>query len=107
MVHHLDQEPVQVEEVAGYQDRQDLSPSIGQEPVAAGYPTSDDKRRARRFTLDDNIRTGSEAFFPLAHRLKHPDVVIRERRELQEPGHERVCRPSVTPGHAVPLAATP
>src|ERR1700730_11692528 len=107
MVHHLDQEPVQVEEVAGDQDRQDLSPSVGQEPVAAGYPTSDDKRRARRFTLDDNIRTGSEALFPLAHRLEHPDVAIRQRRESQKPGHEGGCAPSVTPGSRCPFGAHP
>src|SRR5437899_2166169 len=102
MVHRLEQEPVQVAEVAGYQDRQDLSPSVGHQSVATGYPTSDDKRRARGFTLDDDIRTGSEALFPPAHRFEHNDIAVRERRELQELGHERVSGPSVTPGHTVP-----
>jgi hypothetical protein len=102
MVGRREQEPVQVAKVAGYQDRQDLSPAVGHKPIAVRYPTSDDKGGARRFTLDDDIRTGSEAFFPLAHRFEHNDIAVRERRELRELGHERVSGPSVTPGHAVP-----
>jgi hypothetical protein len=72
----LEQEPVQVEEVAGYQDGQDLPPSLGHQTETARHPPSENKRRARRFTLDHDVGTSAEAFFRRTQRLEHADISI-------------------------------
>jgi hypothetical protein len=77
VVHGLEQEPVQVEEIAGYQDAQDLPPSIGHQAETARHPASEHKRRARRFALDHDVSTSAEAFFRQTQRLEQADIPVR------------------------------
>jgi len=77
MVRRLEQESVQVEEVPGYEDGQDLSPSVWHQPVAAGDPAGDHKSRARCFAFDRDIRTSRVALFSLTQGIEHADVPVR------------------------------
>ena len=77
VVRGLEQEPVQVEEVAGYQDGQDLPPSVGHQAETARHSPRENKCRARRFTLDHNIGAGAEAFFAQTQRLEQADILVR------------------------------
>jgi hypothetical protein len=74
VVHGLQHEPVQVEKITGYQNRQDLPPSVGHQAVPARHPPGDDKGRARHFALDHDVRTGIEAFFRKTQRLEQADI---------------------------------
>jgi hypothetical protein len=68
---------VQVEEVAGYQDGQDLPPAVGHQAETARHPPRENKRQARRFTLHHDIGTSAEAFFRRAQRLEQADILVR------------------------------
>jgi hypothetical protein len=77
VVHDLQQEPVQVEEVAGYQDGEDLPPPVGHQAETARHPPRENKRRARRFTLDHDIGAGAEALFAQTQRLEQGGILVR------------------------------
>src|SRR5690242_17571370 len=77
VVHGLEQEPVEVEEVAGYQDVQDLPPSVGHQAETARYPPGENKRRARLFAIDHDVGASAEAFFAQTQRLEQADILVR------------------------------
>ena len=77
MIRRAEQKAVQVEKIARYQDSQNLSPSVGHQAETARHPPRENKRRARRFTLDHDVGTSAEAFFRRAQRLEQTDILFR------------------------------
>jgi hypothetical protein len=73
----LSRNPCKSKKVAGYQDGQDLPPSVGHEAETARHPPRENKRRARRFALDHDVGASAEAFFRQAQRLEQADILVR------------------------------